>query len=73
MDAYATFTKVERVRPRRVTPRGRDVWEFDPAPDGGAIDPDATAVDLVLGERIARLRELWSQTTFYLFDGEGWR
>jgi hypothetical protein len=73
MDAYATFTKVERVRPRRVAARGRDVWAFDPAHDDEALDPDAAPIDLVLGERIERLRELWSQTTFFLFDGEGWR
>ena len=30
-------------------------------------------LDVVLEERWASIRETWSQTTFYLFDPEGWR
>ena len=44
------------------------------------VDHDQVHVELVgmpLDERfagwIAGLRETWSQTTFYLFDAEGWR
>jgi hypothetical protein len=26
-----------------------------------------------LAERLDRMRELWTQTTFYLFDADSWR
>lgn len=73
MDGYATFTRVEQVRLRRASDRDRDAWQFAPAPDDEAIDLETVPLDLLIGERIERMRELWRQTTFFLFDGEGWR
>jgi hypothetical protein len=73
MDGYATFTKVGNVRLRRASGRERDAWQLETAPGDAPIDPEAVPLDLLVGERIERMREVWRQTTFFLFDAEGWR
>ena len=73
MDGYATFTKVEQVRLRRAGSRDLDAWRLDPVADDDVLGPDAPPFDLLVGERITRMREVWRQTTFFLFDAEGWR
>lgn len=73
MDGYATFTKVERVRLRRVGDREQDAWRLDTATTDDDLDVEAPPLDLLLGERITRIGEVWRQTTFFLFDAEGWR
>ena len=74
--------RVERVR-ARASARRRDPSRPTRAVE--RLDPElgdecAVAIDLGsppapsrLAERWTRLRELWAQTTFYLFDGDGWR
>jgi hypothetical protein len=50
------------------------------ADDHAGAAVDLVAIDLVggpaggrLAERMERWRVLWAQTTFYLFDADGWR
>jgi hypothetical protein len=74
--AYAVIARIDRVDPhfagRLPTPEpGRSAVE--------TLDL-AQAIDLVgrppatpLAERLARVREIWDQTTFFLFDVNSWR
>ena len=74
--------RIERVR-ASASARRRDATRPSGAvgcAEPGLGDERAVAIDLGsppvpsrLAERWTRLRELWAQTTFYLFDGEGWR
>ena len=67
----------ERVHVTRGVRLGRAVSEAPPtAAEPGPFEelyairapsPEAIAA------RLARVRELWRQTTFYLFDADGWR
>jgi hypothetical protein len=78
MAAYAVIARIDRVDPHLAG------WSRMPAPPTARsvvdeIEP-SEAFDLVgrpdpqsLAERWARVRESWSQTTFYLFDPESWR
>jgi hypothetical protein len=36
-------------------------------------DPAVAAGSITLVDRVAAIRELWSQLTFYLFDPNSWR
>ena len=79
MTAYAVVAHIDRVKPhlaRHASPAGV-AW---PMPE--ALEPPE-AIDVVghplipfvalVAERWTGLREAWSQTTFYLFNAEGWR
>ena len=83
MAAYAVIARIGRVDPHlTVRDLERDLEAGD-APDppvrGLTTDGSAVAIDLrdpdpgPIAERVTRLRELWTQTTFYLFDAESWR
>ena len=76
MAAYAVIARIDRVDPHLAgrPPAFREDWTAVEA-----LDP-AQAVDLVgqplgsiVAERWAHIREIWAQTTFYLFDAESWR
>jgi len=84
VDGYAACARIERASPRFVGTGpavGRDARAVAAsAARVDRVDHDQVHVELVgmpLDERfagwIAGLRETWSQTTFYLFDAEGWR
>jgi len=78
MAAYAVIARIDRVVPHLAG------WARMPAPstDRTAVDEmeRSEAFEVVSGpigpsmaERWARVREVWSQTTFFLFDPDSWR
>jgi hypothetical protein len=76
MAAYATMVRIDRVKPH-LAGHGR----ASPA-EWTASEPlvGPESIDLVgrpllphVAERWMSLREVWAQTTFYLFNAEGWR
>ena len=76
MAAYATMARIDRVKPHLAghVPADPAKW---PASESLVA---SEAIDLVgrpllplVAERWTALREAWAQTTFYLFDAEGWR
>lgn len=80
MAAYAVIARIGRVDPHlTVRDLERDLDDGDPPDRGLPIDGSAVAIDLrdpdpgPIAERVTRLRELWTQTTFYLFDADSWR
>ena len=83
MAAYAVMARIGRVDPHlTVLDVARDDDRDDDAGRGlGALaSDDAPAVEServsepgTIVERLIRARELWRQTTFYLFDADSWR
>ncbi len=82
MAGYAIQVHIISVRPRRVQspvdrPRAVDRGTADPQRRSAAVDSDAVVIESVptrpRSERMERIREVWSQLTFYLFDADGWR
>ncbi|MFL5686502.1 MAG: hypothetical protein ACJ77D_10660 [Chloroflexota bacterium] len=81
MAAYAVMAHIGHVDPH-LTMHDSDA-EDEPRPPAGLLRDgiaDATSVESErtsdpgpFAERVARMRELWRQTTFYLFDAESWR
>lgn len=75
MAGYAILASVTGVSPHALAhDETRRPAAWPPAPS------ETTVVELAgvpfahsLTERLERWRELWSQTTFFLFDAEGWR
>ena len=83
MAAYAVMARIGRVDPHlTVLEVARD---DDPDDDAGpgmrfSVNDDAPALESdqasepgTIVERLIRARELWRQTTFYLFDANSWR
>ena len=71
MANYVVTARIGPVRPRLAS---RD----DPRPASRNRTLDEARIEAIdlpqpASERWARLRELWAQTTFYLFDPESWR
>ena len=77
---YAATRRIERVQPRFTA------WHARPTvDDGGGSVPverdDATGTAELdgepfgdwIGDRLAGLRDAWSQTTFFLTDPNSWR
>ena len=83
MAAYAVMARIGRVDPHlslHDVPDRDD--ELGPPPRGLSTDrvDDAAALEAEhasepgeIVERLIRMRELWRQTTFYLFDADSWR
>jgi hypothetical protein len=81
MAAYAVMAHIGHVDPH-LTMRDIDV-DDEPRPpvglaadsisDGATVESDRASDPGPFAERLARLQELWRQTTFYLFDAESWR
>jgi hypothetical protein len=76
MAGYAVIAWIDRVDPHRA---GRPPTSTTDLSAGEALDP-AQAFDLIgrplesiAAERWARVREVWAQTTFFLFDANSWR
>jgi hypothetical protein len=76
MAAYAAVARIDRVKPHRAgcVPATIPAW---PVPEPVDLPEAIEVVDHPLppgvAERWTGLREAWSQTTFYLFNAEGWR
>lgn len=71
MATYVVHARIDGSRPRRAAARrpaaSHELRRLAVTPHDGAI------VDVRDDGRWSRLRELWAQTTFYLFDAESWR
>ncbi len=81
MAAYAVIARIGRADPHLVLgDLDRDL-DADDGPDGVfPVDVAVLAADVVRADRPDRLaewwsraRELWKQTTFYVFDADSWR
>jgi hypothetical protein len=81
MAAYAVIARIGRAEPHLVLgDLDRDL-DADDGPDGMlAVDVPVLAADVIradepdrLAEWLSRARELWKQTTFYVFDADSWR
>lgn len=80
MAAYAVIARIGHADPHLVLgDLGRDL-DADDGPDGLPDDVPIVAVDVVradgpdrLAEWWSRACELWTQTTFYVFDADSWR
>jgi hypothetical protein len=82
MAAYAVIARIGRVEPHlTVRDLERDLEASDLRDEGLSTEaPTAASLQIVrepelgpLAERVLRMRELWRQTTFYLFDPDSWR
>ena len=76
MAAYAVIARIDRVDPHlagRPSPTPAD-WTVVEAPDPAqSIDLVGRPLETIVAERWAHVREIWAQTTFYLFDPDSWR
>ena len=75
MAAYAVIARIDRVDPHlagrpHTTPPHWTVEAPDPAQ---SIDLVGRPLETIVAERWAHVREIWAQTTFFLFDPESWR
>jgi hypothetical protein len=82
MAAYAVTARIGRVDPHLALHDVKRDADHDEPPAGlptsdardvAAIEIDRASEPGPIAERLTRLRELWRQTTFYLFDAESWR
>jgi hypothetical protein len=82
MAAYAVMVRIGRVDPQ-LTFRDIPGRDDEPGLPGGlaadalddvpALETDRASEPGEIVERLIRMRELWRQTTFYLFDANSWR
>jgi hypothetical protein len=76
MSAYAATARIDRSSPHLVIGRS-ERYEGNARAASSPYDVvvDVAAADSAdpLRDRLAAARERWSQLTFYLFDGDGWR
>ena len=81
MAAYAVMAHIGHVDPHLTMhdidvddePRPPAGLAADSISDGATVEADRVSDPGPFAERLARLQELWRQTTFYLFDAESWR
>ena len=79
MSGYVASARIVRVAPRlaRAGTVRRGVAEPRPAPPIETLiveaDPAVAAGSITIVDRVAAIRERWSQLTFYLFDPNSWR
>jgi hypothetical protein len=77
--AYAVIARIGRVDPHlTVRDLDRDLDDDERTGRGRTVAASTEEVELrsevgPIAERVLRWRELWTQTTFYLFDAESWR
>ncbi len=82
MAAYAVMARIGRVDPHLTLHDARP-HDDDPAPPTGlpavaqedvaALEAEQASGPGEIVERLQRMRDLWRQTTFYLFDADSWR
>ena len=76
MAAYAVIARIDRVDPHLAgrPPVTREHWSVVEAIDAAqSVDLVGEPLGAILAERWARVREIWGQTTFFLFDADSWR
>jgi hypothetical protein len=76
MAGYAVIARIEHVDPHlagRAHPPADCSDLIEPLVNGQPIDLVGRPLDAGHPQRWTRLRAAWAQTTFYLFDSEGWR
>jgi hypothetical protein len=82
MAAYAVMARIGRVDPHLMLQDARPHEDDQGPPSGlpavGADDMAALEAEQAsdpgeIVERLQRMRDLWRQTTFYLFDADSWR
>ena len=75
MTGHVAPVRLERVQPGRPAARRDPLGPIPTDHDDQTVVIDLVggADDPLLGERWTRLREVWAQTTFFLFDGDSWR
>lgn len=76
MAAYAVIARIDRVAPHLAgrPPATPTDWMSVEAPEPAqAVDLVGRPLETSVAERWAHVREIWAQTTFYLFDSESWR
>jgi hypothetical protein len=76
MAAYSVVARVDRVKPHfagTAPPSGDALRVPEPLGAPEAIDLVGPSSLPRVVERWIEIREAWAQTTFYLFDAEGWR
>jgi hypothetical protein len=81
MAGYAIQARIDGVRPRLTALDGQ-AWD-EPAPGWTSMEvtplpPDAPILaergaEATRTDRFDRLREVWQQTTFFLFSADSWR
>jgi hypothetical protein len=80
MAAYAVMARIGRVDPHltvldgvRHDDDGRGRVLPSTADDEPSLESEQASEPGAIVERLIRARELWRQTTFYLFDADSWR
>jgi hypothetical protein len=83
MAAYAVMARIGRVDPHLTFLDVRNDADGDDDAGRGlhslanedlpALESEVASNPGVIVERLIRARELWRQTTFYLFDANSWR
>ena len=76
MTAYAVIARIDRVDPHLAgrRPAAPTDWSSVEALESTqAVDLVGQPLETIVAERWAHVREIWAQTTFYLFDAESWR
>lgn len=75
MPAYAATARIDRVQPHLAgwADRGPDRPAVDALAETEAIDLVGRPLATIAAERWLRIREAWTQTTFFLFDPNSWR
>jgi hypothetical protein len=75
MAAYAVIARVDRVQPHLAgrADRGLKRPTVGALAEPEAIDLVGRPLDAIAAERWVRIREAWTQTTFFLFDPNSWR
>jgi hypothetical protein len=77
MNGYVASARIDRASPRFARPSGADrdtSWQMSVASEV-SLDVDERDLAGSTGsfERLAAIRERWSQLTFFLFDPNSWR
>ena len=76
MTAYAVIARIDRVDPHLAgrRPVATTDWSsVETLESTQAVDLVGQPLETIVAERWAHVREIWAQTTFYLFDAESWR
>jgi hypothetical protein len=76
MTAYAVIARIDRVDPHLARPRlaaPMDWSSVETLESAQAVDIVGEPLETIVAERWAHIREIWAQTTFYLFDADSWR
>ncbi len=76
MAAYAVMARIDRVDPHlagRAPMLSTDWSEVEMLDSAQEFDLVGRPLEDIVAERWTHIREIWAQTTFYLFDADSWR